>query len=361
MKKILKRLIPSFLYNWLHWLRYYRYSKIILKRVQCVRRQNAHIVFLLMTPEHSNLGDHAIAYAELSLLKDFCVFEITGADLLILSNYPNLLKQCFLDDVLLFQGGGYLGTLWYEAEALLRKVFTLVGDKNHLIVFPQTIYYENSDWGKEEFEKSKEIYNQCSNLILTAREKSSFEIMKSVYNKVFLIPDVVLSLNECGKSYDFQRSGVSVCLRNDVEKTMSAEEHDKVITFCRKLFDDNVRYFDMCADHDIKPTDREAALKKQFARFRSSELVITDRLHGMIFAAITATPCIVLNSKSPKVKGVYDWVFKDCEYITFTSDFQEMEEFIRRTKGNTYHYDNSSIIHCYDELLRIIKEVNFGK
>ncbi len=361
MEMIIKKLLPRQLQVIVHWLKYYLYSLKIEKKIYKYKRTHSNVLFLLLTPEHNNLGDHAIAYAENKLLKHYYVFEITGADLLILSKYPNILRRLFINDTLIFQGGGYLGTFWFETEELLRNVLQLLKENNHIVVFPQTIYYEDTIWGREEFDKSKAIYNSCPHLILTAREKASYEIMQSAYNNVYLIPDVVLSLNECGKTIDFKRSGVSVCLRNDVEKTMSAEEHDKVISFCRKLFGDNIRYFDMCADHDIKPTDREAALKKQFARFRSSELVITDRLHGMIFAAITATPCIVLNSKSPKVKGVYDWVFKDCEYITFTSDFQEMEEFIRRTKGNTYYYDNSSIIHYYDELLRIIKEVKFGK
>ncbi len=45
--------------------------------------------------------------------------------------------------------------------------------------------------------------------------------------------------------------------------------------------------------------DRMEELNSKFAEFLSSGLVITDRLHGMIFAAITGTPCIALDNKSP--------------------------------------------------------------
>ena len=37
--------------------------------------------FLLITPEHCNLGDHAIAAAEEALFKDFFLFEITERSL----------------------------------------------------------------------------------------------------------------------------------------------------------------------------------------------------------------------------------------------------------------------------------------
>ena len=37
--------------------------------------------FLLITPEHCNLGDHAIAAAEEALFKDFFRFEITERSL----------------------------------------------------------------------------------------------------------------------------------------------------------------------------------------------------------------------------------------------------------------------------------------
>ena len=56
-----------------------------------------------------------------------------------------------------------------------------------------------------------------------------------------------------------------------------------------------------------------------FDIFARSEIVITDRLHGMIFAAITGTKCIVLNSKSPKIKGCFEWI-KDLKYIYFLNE-----------------------------------------
>ena len=55
---------------------------------------------------------------------------------------------------------------------------------------------------------------------------------------------------------------------------------------------------------------------KKLDEFRKSKLVVTDRLHGMLFAAITGTPCIALGNSSGKVKGVYDWL-THLDYIQY--------------------------------------------
>ena len=50
--------------------------------------------------------------------------------------------------------------------------------------------------------------------------------------------------------------------------------------------------------------------------FLRCKVVITDRLHGMLFAAITKTPCIVTKSLDYKITGTYEWI-KDLNYIKF--------------------------------------------
>lgn len=63
--------------------------------------------------------------------------------------------------------------------------------------------------------------------------------------------------------------------------------------------------------------------------FASSRVVITDRLHGMIFAAITGTPCVVLSNSNHKIQGVYEWI-KDLPYIEFISDVHETQGALNR-------------------------------
>ncbi len=47
---------------------------------------------------------------------------------------------------------------------------------------------------------------------------------------------------------------------------------------------------------------------KKWNEFSSVQLVVTDRLHGMVFSAITGTPCIALDNISHKVYGAYQWL-----------------------------------------------------
>ena len=78
------------------------------------KRHNPYVVYLVLTPEHTNLGDHAIASEETRLLQRLGIdyIEITGAQL-------NALKSQKLLGVMnrtpiLINGGGNLGTRWCD-------------------------------------------------------------------------------------------------------------------------------------------------------------------------------------------------------------------------------------------------------
>mgnify|MGYP004477148113 CR=1 FL=1 len=62
--------------------RYYLYIwKLIFSTAFKKIKYREKFKFLLITPEHCNLGDHAIAAAEEALFKDFFLFEITERSL----------------------------------------------------------------------------------------------------------------------------------------------------------------------------------------------------------------------------------------------------------------------------------------
>ena len=64
-------------------------------------------------------------------------------------------------------------------------------------------------------------------------------------------------------------------------------------------------------------------------KFLSAKVVITDRLHGMVFAVITKTPCIITKSLDHKVPGTYKWI-KNLNYIKMIDDleFEKIENII---------------------------------
>ena len=166
-------------------------------------------VFLVFTPEHANLGDHAIAYAEAKMFNRLGIhfFEITGHQLYTLRHY-NYLKMLNRATVFV-NGGGNLGTLWPDIESMNRSLVEQLPDAT-ICFFPNSIYYEDSPNGRDELQKSVEIYNKHPKLFLYAREELSFSLMKSLYRHVKLSPDMVLSLTPNLDSSE--RSGCLICM-----------------------------------------------------------------------------------------------------------------------------------------------------
>lgn len=277
-------------------------------------------VFLVFVPEHGNLGDHAIAHAECRLLDREGIRYIQIPDTLLYILKARGKMNIFNGRIIIVHGGGYLGTLWLQEELILRDIISN-NPTSEIFCMPNTIYYENDEDGRRLLEESIKIYNNHKHLHLYAREKTSYDIMSKIYNDVKLVPDMVFSLNfsEIHKS----RRGALICFRNDIEQTMSIEEIELVKSELTKLFGDNISITDTVVNHRIKIEDRKIELKNKLLQFMHAELVVTDRLHGMIFSAITGTPCIVFNSRSPKLKGSYDWI-KDLGYIRFVDNPNEI-------------------------------------
>lgn len=345
-------------HGWIHEYPTYRKKKKELKNtyISVIKeklQQNPKSVFLVLTPEHGNLGDHAIASAEAKMLSEMGINYIEITDIQL-----NKLTQCRLLNIMngypiIINGGGNMGTLWFEAELTHRRVIKN-NPKSPILIFPNTIFYEKTEWGSKEFENSIKIYNKHKNLYLYAREKISYEIMKRVYKNVSLVPDIVLSLNEGRIRYD--RKGCLLCLRNDREKTLTDEQKETIRFQLQEIFGNEVYDTDMVVKGGIPVAQREFALHNKYVEFASAKLVVTDRLHGMIFAAITGTPCIVIGSKSHKVYGCYDWL-KDLGYIRFIESLAQIKEAYNSIPDKEYYYDNSNLQCYYDKLRTDIKTV----
>ncbi len=296
-------------------------------------------VFLVLTPEHGNLGDHAIAKSEIEMLNKLSIkyIEITGNQLVKLqySKYLNLMNG----RTILVNGGGNLGTLWFNVEKLFRDIIQ-VNSKSKILLFPNTFYYENSDWGNKELDNSIKIYNKHKKLVLYARERTSYEKMKEIYHDVRLVPDVVLSLKY---NKNNERKGCLICLRSDCEKTISSESEEIILSKVKHLFGSSVKRTDMVVNHSVSIEERDDKVNKKLEEFSKAELVITDRLHGMIFAAITSTPCIALGNYNHKIKACSE-VLEHLGYIQYVDNIDEIEEkieYLLSTKFEKYNNDFS--------------------
>lgn len=177
--------------------------------------------------------------------------------------------------------------------------------------------------------------------------------MKEAYQNcdVILTPDIVLSMDKLDNPY--KREGITFCFRRDAEKVLTPEEEKYIINECKKI-SDKVFYTDMISERAVTKENRVDIIMEKFKDFQKSELVITDRLHGMVFCAISGTPCIVFGNYNQKVKGTYEWI-KDLPYIKYFDNVSDvkicLDELMKIKDSN---FDNTKFISKYNSISKVI-------
>lgn len=294
------------------------------KRKCTIQLPKQPCAFLIGTPEHDNLGDHAIAYAtERMLVKLFGnrIIEITEEQ--YLSNHRRIKKMVRKKDLILIQGGGNWGNT-YKYIAKIHRLILKELKKQQIIVMPQTVYYTPDAIGEKNKKKDGILLKKCNKIIFFCREKKSLCFFQKEFREIDcnFTPDLVLSLNMVT---NVKRKGCLFCIRNDLESALSAM--DKIVllnTLEREGF--RVTVTDTSNGIRVNPEQREKALQAKWKQFQQAELVLTDRLHGLIFSYITGTPCIVLGNYNHKVQAAYSMISKYAKNIVFINSVQELQE-----------------------------------
>ena len=165
-----------------------------------------------------------------------------------------------------------------------------------------------------------------------------------------LVPDIVLYL----KQYNYKEKSdkVLLCIRDDVESKLKEKEMKEIEKIAQKY--GNIEYTDTVLKKFVKARNRRRAVKKKLQEFADSKVVITDRLHGMIFAYLTKTPCVALGNYNYKVKGVYEWI-KECPYIKFVNSIDELEENIKKIINIKDIEFNNNLKNEFDILNKVLK------
>jgi exopolysaccharide biosynthesis predicted pyruvyltransferase EpsI len=291
--------------------------------------------FLLATPEHGNLGDHAIVYAEKAYFrkqgKISSLVEVRND--LWLRFTDIIATRIKPQDTIVIDGGGNLGTLWPNEDDKITDIISWFKD-NEIIVFPQTCYYDNSPGAKARLERNKEVYAAANNLTVMLRDKASYDFFSANFAgvKAVLTQDIVFSVDDAPKLPASKRNGVLLCFRADLEKVMDFDLKQNII---RHLTANGIAFWETntLIGKRVTPINRNRELRKKWREFSSARLVITDRLHGMIFAVITETPCIALDNKSGKVSGSYEFI-KDLGYVRFCRETKDVISSIIKMMGN---------------------------
>lgn len=346
----------------------YTQGKLSLTELLSRLPQHQQRFFMFGIPTYNNLGDQMIGFAQkLFFRRNFpqlLYIEITEpqTDQAI----AELQKQLRPSDMIGFIGGGNVGSYYLNHERARRKVFSTFID-NLTVSFPQSVNFnENSRQGQRELGLSQEAYGKNPNLTLCARETQTFRRFQRYFdNNVLFTGDMVLSLDPLpGRG---KRDGVLMIMRHDDEKVTGDDLLDKITTVLeesdRSVYQtDTVVPFKVEDGQEDDPSRSTLKLNERWQLFtnkldeiRAAKVVVTDRLHGMIFSVITQTPVLVFDNSYGKASTSYHNWFADLNYVRQTNDtspenvLKNIEELENIKRVDPLEFD-----HSYDALLNLI-------
>jgi pyruvyl transferase EpsI len=318
-------------------------------------QESKNKVYIFLAADYGNLGDVAITFAQTKFLeenlKDLQVVEIPISQ--SLEGLWFVKRHIKKGDIITTVGGGNLGNLYDQIE-FIRQLVVSFYPNNKFISFPQTFDFDTTAEGQKSLSIAKRVYNSHSNIVFVAREETSYSMMQKHFTaaKVILTPDIVISLDK-QESFN-KREGVVICMRKDKEKNLSAKQSQFINEQIKNRFE-NISFYDTHINRDqLSISERESELNAIWNAFRSAELVVTDRLHGMIFCYITNTPCLVFQNNNHKVRETYDWI-KGNLNINLVTEFSEenIEKFFKRKDFNTGEL--VAIREKYQPLINLLK------
>lgn len=270
---------------------------------------------------YMNIGDHLIAHGT------FHFFEKNRIPIRRACGIEYY-KPSWIDEteVLVFGGGGNFGDLYRIHQIRMNLVCQALAKGKTVIVLPQSLWYENSK--NIEIDQKKIAWDD--NFHLFTRDEQSLAIGKQVAKNVYLVPDMAHHLYDelCRLTSGIKPSKQKMFfLRNDSEALPGRE-----VFFQRNVVFDwgGVLKLEDCGTNLARifklykwimrrlhlPFDKELLLWRKYSWdvitvaakfFCEYDTVFTDRLHGMIFAALLNRKFEILDNSYGKLSN-----YKEC-------------------------------------------------
>ena len=279
-------------------------------------------------PYYNNIGDLLIWEGELAFLKQFPYKMI---DFCSLRTYRD--KKIINDNtIILLQGGGNFGDIWRKIQDFRLNIIQQYPN-NKIIIFPQTVFYKNSEFIKAD----AQIMSQHKNLTICARDKVSYELLKKHFkNQILLVPDMAFcipteQLKKCqqplqNKSLFLKRSDKELkCTDYKVQSkyplTVSdwiTMEHTDLIqiglrftSLLRKL--KMPQFMDWYGMHIYRPS----LIKKGIEFISPYKEIYTTRLHVAILCTLLNKPFHFIDNSYGKNRAFYETWLNDLDEIHF--------------------------------------------
>ena len=258
-------------------------------------------------------------------------------------------------DVIIVDGGGNVGTLWPEENSKINDIIVRFKN-NHVLVFPQTAYFEEDEVGKACERKTAAAYKKNAGLVFFSRDRRTFDKVSKLSPGTpnYYVPDIVLYIDDAPTVRN--RTGALLCLRDDKEKAVDSGLDGTVESILLEMGLAVNRASTVVAEPmRIFQGNRDAVLRSKWNEFASSELVVTDRLHGMFFSAITGTPCVALDNVSRKVSQGYEWV-RAIPNIKLAVSADDIEGLAREVTGiGPVQYDRTLLEPQFEQMRAVVR------
>lgn len=276
------------------------YSSRIDRAFVAAHKSSRKKIVIALAADYGNLGDVAITMAQQRFLEE----RYPDRDVILLPISETFTKMRSLkhiltpEDLITTVGGGNTGDMYADIE-FARQFILRQFPKNQIITFPQTVDYQDP----QRIKKDLKHYACHPHLTVSVREARSQAFYQQHLAKgAALLPDIVLTLGERYGKGAQKRENILICLRKDAE--CGVRVNPNILEALQEKAP--LVFRDTQVDCERLPLAKGMTEVDQLLRlFQQKKLVVTDRLHGMIFACITGTPCIALDNKNKKISGVY--------------------------------------------------------
>lgn len=287
------------------------------------------IIYALTPPPYlKNVGDHAQVIAIRAWLdQHFPQLPVIEIDKDRGSYFLPVLQWLVNpDDLFFLHSGGNLGDRGRWSEGKRREII-IAFPENKIVSLPQTIYFSNTEIGKTEQENSRRIYATHPNLTVIGRDPRSGELAAELFPKAktFCMPDFVLSLPLRHSDKPNNRPKVLLCLRLDSESALTSEQRCEI----GEKLPYECTCYDTTLSEPIEVTEREATLNKTLDIFLATDVVVTDRYHGLIFTVLCQKPCVVLRTVDHKLTSAIHW-FENIPSVMFAQNLDEIPTLVER-------------------------------
>ena len=317
-------------------------SLILTLRLLNIKKNS---VVLVGTPTHYNLGDHLIAENEIIFLKKYCGYsDVIEIPTRIFQHNMGAIQKHLKKNVPVFiTGGGWMGDVWEEDEKILEQMVE-VFHEHSIVILPQTVYYEKSlKENDRAITNTRKLFCRTPNLVILSRERKSFDTCVRLFSSPnitnYLAPDMGLLMFQ--KKERAKLPLILFCLRDDRER-VECDIISQLFDFSRKHGLQQKKVSTIFTS-SVPVWKRKKIITQLEQKMGSAKLVVTDRLHGMIFSVISGTKCLAIDNRTHKVSGVYDSWLKNCSTVfiyrgqTKEQIIEGLEELIRSKNNDNWH------------------------